>query len=204
MLRMPAVKVIVAALALISTRPSSGFVNPSVTPRTCPNTALSMSFFGGGEDDELLRESRSARSAGAGDRLVELKRPLGLVLEQDEEGNVYVATVAPRGNAARTGLVKEGDFVTMCSATFGGQMWSTRGVGLTRVLAAIRVRAGPTVSLVFETAGESKKKVVNTAKIAQANEEARFRAQKKKDKLLKELDADDQKLKKTNKFFGLF
>mmetsp|Transcript_40391 Transcript_40391/g.41037 ORF Transcript_40391/g.41037 Transcript_40391/m.41037 type:complete len:108 (-) Transcript_40391:387-710(-) len=100
--------------------------------------------------------------------------------------------------------VKEGDFVTMCSATFGGQMWSTRGVGLTRVLAAIRVRAGPTVSLVFETAGESKKKVVNTAKIAQANEEARFRAQKKKDKLLKELDADDQKLKKNNKFFGLF
>lgn len=45
-----------------------------------------------GRDDEeaLIRSSRSQRSAGAGDRVVELKRPLGLVLDQDEKGNVYV------------------------------------------------------------------------------------------------------------------
>eukprot|EP01083_Nonionella_stella_P182791 658674_1 len=90
-------------------------------------------------DDDLTRFSRQQRQAGTDDRIVELRRPLGLVLEEDENGNVFVETVAPRGNAARTGMVKEGDIVTMCSATFGDQMWTCRGAGLTRVLAAFRV-----------------------------------------------------------------
>jgi len=53
-----------------------------------------------------------------------------------------VEQLAPNGNAARTGAVKEGDVVVMCSATFGDQLWSTRGCGLTRVLNAIKVRQG--------------------------------------------------------------
>ncbi len=56
-------------------------------------------------DDELNRFARSQRSAGVNDRVVELKRPLGLVLNEDDNGNVFVDTVAPKGNAARTGLV---------------------------------------------------------------------------------------------------
>jgi hypothetical protein len=99
--------------------------------------------------------------------------------------------------------VKEGDVLTMCSATFGDQMWSTRGVGLTRVLAAIRVRAGPTVKLVFENPKEGKKKREITQKQAKQMEEARQRAQAKKDALLKELESDEKKLKK-GKFLGLF
>lgn len=99
--------------------------------------------------------------------------------------------------------VKEGDILTMCSATFGDQMWSTRGVGLTRVLAAIRVRAGPTVKLVFENPKESKRKAQVTKKQAQQMEEARQRAQDKKDALLKQLEKDEEKLK-SKKFFGLF
>lgn len=91
----------------------------------------------------------------------------------------------------------------MCSATFGDQMWSTRGVGLTRVLAAIRVRAGPTVKLVFENPKESKRKAKFTKQQAQQQEEARERAQAKKDALLKELEKDEKKLKK-GKFLGLF
>ena len=154
-------------------------------------------------DKDLLRWARASRSAGADDRVVELKRPLGLILEEDDDGNVYVETVAPRGNAARTGMVKEGDIVTMCSATFGDQMWSTRGVGLTRVLAAIRVRAGPTVKLVFESPNETAKKVKVTSKALKAAEEARERAQSKKDELLAELERDEQRLKK-GKFLGLF
>ena len=150
-----------------------------------------------------MRFSRASRSAGINDRVVELKRPLGLVLNEDDNGNVYVETVAARGNAARTGLVKEGDVVTMCSATFGDQMWSTRGVGLTRVLAAIRVRAGPTVKLVFESSKETANKARNTSRAAKAAEEARIRAQEKKDQLLKELEADEKRLKK-GKFLGLF
>lgn len=154
-------------------------------------------------NDDLLRWARSARSASADDRVVELKRPLGIVLNEDDSGNVYVETVASRGNAARTGLVKEGDIVTMCSATFGDQLWSTRGVGLTRVLSAIRVRAGPTVKLVLESTNENVKKAEMTSKAAKAAEDARLRAQEKRDQLMDELNRDEKRLKK-GKFLGLF
>ena len=92
--------------------------------------------------------------------------------------------------------VKEGDLVTMCSATFGDEMWSTRGVGLTRVLAAIRVRAGATVKLVFESQDQYKKKAAMTTKQKEAMEQARLAAQAKKDRLLDELEKDEVKLKK--------
>jgi hypothetical protein len=87
--------------------------------------------------------------------------------------------------------VSEGDLVTMVSSTFGDDMWSTRGVGLTRVLAAIRVRSGP-VKLVFESPGSSKKKQVATAQKLRAKEEAAEAAQRKKDALLGELEKDEQ------------
>merc|ERR1719162_1884614 len=148
------------------------------------------------DDDDLTRFSRQQRRAGTDDRIVELRRPLGLVLEEDEKGNVFVETVAPRGNAARTGMVKEGDIVTMCSATFGDQMWTCRGAGLTRVLAAIRLRAGPTVNLVFENTDDTQRVRTNTNKAAAAAEAARERAQEKKDSLLKQLESDEKKLKK--------
>lgn len=57
------------------------------------------------ENDDLLRWARQSRSASSDDNCVELLRPLGLVLQEDENRNVYVETVAPRGNAARTGMV---------------------------------------------------------------------------------------------------
>lgn len=176
-------------------------INNNAVVSTSSSAATSTSLYMG--DDELTRFSRAQRQAGADDRVVELKRPLGLVLEEDAEGNVYVETVAPRGNAARTGLVKEGDIVTMCSATFGDQMWTCRGAGLARVLAAIRIRAGPTVKLVFESTTETKNKRGNVTKAAKAAEEARLRAQEKKDQLLKQLEADEKRLKK-GKFLGLF
>jgi DNA-binding MarR family transcriptional regulator len=91
----------------------------------------------------------------------------------------------------------------MCSATFGTQMWSTRGVGLSRVLAAIRVRSGNTVKLVLESPDQYKKKASVTAKQRQATEDARMAAQGKKDELLEELEKDEERLK-SKKFFGLF
>lgn len=188
---------LVAVIAAAAAPPSTGFA-PSPATASRPLTALSMA-----EDDDFRRWARQSRSAGSGDNLVELRRPLGLVLDEDDDGNVFVQTVAPKGNAARSGMVQEGDIVTMCSATFGDQMWSTRGVGLTRVLAAIRVRAGPTVSLVFESQTQRKVKGVEVAKQAQAARDARERAQAKRDELLKELEADEKRLKK-GKFLGLF
>lgn len=91
----------------------------------------------------------------------------------------------------------------MCSATFGNDMWSTRGVGLTRVLAAIRVRSGNTVKLVLESPDQYKQKVSVTSKQRQAMADARKAAQAKKDELLQELEKDEERLK-TKKFFGLF
>lgn len=154
-------------------------------------------------EEDVARWQKAARQAGPNDRVVELRRPLGIVLDEDDDGNVYVETVAARGNAARTGLVKEGDIVTMCSATFGSQLWSCRGAGLTRILAAIRVRAGPTVTLVLENTNEKTSKVKNTAKAMKAADDARIKAQEKKDQLLSQLEQDEKKLK-TKKFLGLF
>ena len=72
----------------------------STSSSTTSSTALSMA-----NDNDLLRWARSARTAGVDDRVVELRRPLGVVLNEDASGNVYVETVAARGNAARTGEV---------------------------------------------------------------------------------------------------
>ena len=57
------------------------------------------------KDSDFMRFAKQSRSASVGDTVVELNRPLGLVLNEDENGNVYVETVAPKGNAARTGKV---------------------------------------------------------------------------------------------------
>lgn len=63
---------------------------------------------GGKTDADFLRWARASRSAGANDNVVELLRPLGLVLNEDKRtGNVFVETVAPNGNAARTGKVRD-------------------------------------------------------------------------------------------------
>lgn len=185
-----------------STSPNFELMSSKTAPVAAVTSSSSSALLMASEED-LMRFARQSRSAGIDDRVVELKRPLGLVLNEDEKGNVIVETVAPRGNAARSGIVKEGDVVTMCSATFGDQMWSTRGVGLSRVLAAIRVRAGPTVKLVFESTNETKKKTNRSTKAAKAAEDARVRAQEQKDQLLKQLESDEKKLKK-GKFLGLF
>ncbi len=91
----------------------------------------------------------------------------------------------------------------MCSSTFGDDMWSTRGAGLSRVLSAIRLRAGPTVKLALENSKEGNVKAQRTARTVEAEEAARLKAQAKKDSLLEELQKDEQRLKK-GKFLGLF
>jgi hypothetical protein len=58
-----------------------------------------------GGDQDFMWWARASRSAQSEDNVVELLRPLGLVLNEDEQGNVYVETVAPKGNAARAGKV---------------------------------------------------------------------------------------------------
>jgi len=118
--------VAVALLLGATTSSAFSFQHAATTPSssTTRSSSSSTALYSQNpyNSNEFLRWAKSSRSAQAGDNVVELNRPLGIVLNQDQYGNVFVETVAPRGNAARTGKVKEGDIVTMCSATFGDQM----------------------------------------------------------------------------------
>lgn len=63
-----------------------------------PNSAVVMMA---GQGEDLKNRFRAARKPGPNDRVVELNKPLGIVLEEDEKGNVYVKDLTPGGNAAR-------------------------------------------------------------------------------------------------------
>jgi hypothetical protein len=52
-------------------------------------------------EDPLKDVFRSARKPGPADRVVELTKPLGIVLEEDEKGNIYVKDLQAGGAAAR-------------------------------------------------------------------------------------------------------
>jgi hypothetical protein len=102
------------------------------------------------KNDAEARSNREIRRPGANDRIIELRKPLGLELDEDSEGNVFVKSVDANGRAAKSGMVFVGDYVKMVSATFGNDMWSCRGAGLTRVLSCINVRNTQPVKLVLE------------------------------------------------------
>jgi len=82
-------------------------------------------------------------------------------------------------------------------------MWSTRGVGLNRVMTAINLRAGATVKLVVESPKQMRNKRKQTSTQIQKQQEAAAVAQAKKDALLAELEKDEKKLN-PKKFFGIF
>ena len=67
------------------------------------STALNMAD--ASDDDNFMKWARAARYATDEDEVIELPRPLGIVLNQDPSGNVFVEKIAPKGNAARTGKV---------------------------------------------------------------------------------------------------
>eukprot|EP00871_Galdieria_phlegrea_P000989 jgi/Galph1/1891/GphlegSOOS_G566.1 len=99
---------------------------------------------------------RSRRKVQPGERAFYVRKPLGLVLEEAEDGMVFVADIDPNGNAARAsrGNIRKGDILVAISATFGDEVWSTRGVGLARVMKGIQVRFGDEITLIFESPQE--------------------------------------------------
>jgi C-terminal processing protease CtpA/Prc len=104
------------------------------------------------KNDAFARANREIRRAGANDRIVELKKPMGMQLDEDKDGNVFVASIEKGGRAERSGVVFVGDYVRMVSATFGEDMWTCRNVGLTRVVSCINMRNTKPVRLVLEAA----------------------------------------------------
>ena len=97
-------------VAVAAFSPSLSTKSLSTTTTTAPTTALHMA----NDDDNFMKWARAARYATDEDVVVKLPRPLGLVLNQDPAGNVYVEKIAPKGNAARTGLVSA---ICTCVAT---------------------------------------------------------------------------------------
>ncbi|KAJ8600890.1 hypothetical protein CTAYLR_006982 [Chrysophaeum taylorii] len=157
----------------------------------------------GGSSGRLTDFEREARDAGATDRKVTIRKPLGLVLEANDKGDVYVKEVVKGGNADAIGGVKKGDIISMCSATFGTAMWSTRGAGLDRVMRAIEVRAGSSVSLVVQSKSEQQNILSGLFKNQEKVREARVAdAAKKRADLEAEIVAERKEAAKG--WFGLF
>eukprot|EP00184_Porphyridium_aerugineum_P004427 CAMPEP_0184706502 /NCGR_PEP_ID=MMETSP0313-20130426/36792_1 /TAXON_ID=2792 /ORGANISM="Porphyridium aerugineum, Strain SAG 1380-2" /LENGTH=204 /DNA_ID=CAMNT_0027168055 /DNA_START=1397 /DNA_END=2011 /DNA_ORIENTATION=+ len=112
-------------------------------------------------------DERAKRQIGPNDRAVVLRKPLGLVLEEAQDGMVFVANMEQGGNAMQSGQINVGDILVAVSATFGDEVWSVRGVGLDRVMKSIRVRSGDFVTLVLESSqqvAQRKMQSIETAK----------------------------------------
>lgn len=156
-------------------------------------------------NDAFTRNNRAARSAGATDRVVEIRQPLGLELDEDAQGNVYVKRVTKGGRADKTGKVFEGDIVAMVSATFGDDMWSARGVGLDRVVKSIQVRNTKPVKLALEARSEQEEKRRQAIAFRELTEAEKAAKQKRDDELLAAMQEDDKDLRKKRKgFLGLW
>ena len=90
----------------------------------------------------------------------------------------------------------------MVSATFGNEMWSSQGAGLTRITKAIQVRVGNSVRLVLQNEKEAMKKKKETQLSAEAKKERFLAEAAKRDQLLAEVEND--KKKAIGQGFGLF
>ena len=101
-----------AAVILALLVSSASAFAPAATSPRAPAAALhswqpNRDFNAFGAADSLSREERSQRFAGAGDREVTLQKPLGVVLEQDAQKNVYVAEIDQGSSADLSGQARE-------------------------------------------------------------------------------------------------
>lgn len=159
------------------------------------------------ENDAFRKANREMRKAGADERVVELRMPLGLVLDEDGDGNVFVKEIDKGGRAEKTGKIFVGDRVAMVSATFGDDLWSCRGVGLGRVMTTIKSRNTKPVTIVLEAATEAEEKKRRAIAFKELSDaEKAVKKQKDDDLLADMLQEDRELLKKGLKkgFFGLF
>lgn len=96
---------------------------------------------------------------------------MGMDLDEDKFGNVFVKSIEKGGFADRSGKVFVGDIIAMASATFGDDMWSCRGAGLTRVVSVIKMRNNKPCKLVLEAANEQEEKKRRIIAFAEKTEE---------------------------------
>ena len=173
--------------------------------RSSPSKSYPRELFMAVNNDANAKANRAARSVDGNTRTAEILLPLGMELDEDKEGNVFVKSMEPNGRAARTGKVFVGDRITMVSATFGEDMWSTRGVGLTRVLSAMKVRNSKPVKFALEATTEAEEKKRRAIAFAELSETEKAKKKVKDDELLSSmLQEDKELLKKRKGFLGLW
>lgn len=161
------------------------------------------------DESKQRRTALSYRSAQPGDRKVSFRKPnsatgglmLGLQFrEAPFTKAVYIDKILPNTEAARLereGKIRKGDEIVMVSATFGGEMWSARGVGKMRLEKSIAVRQGMTVDFVVESPDDNSKKRMNELANAKKKEDAR---NSRLQKMLQDEVNQDKAQKKKNIF----
>ena len=157
------------------------------------------------EESKARRDALSFRDARAGDRKVTFRKPnsateglaLGLKFREGFGKAVYIDKILPNTEAARLKRdkkIREGDEVTMVSATFGDEMWSARGVGKYRLEKSIAVRQGMTISFVVENRDDNSEKRLRQLAEQQKKENAKI------DRLQKMMTKEVEEQKKQGPF----
>lgn len=77
--------------------------------------------------------------AGCSRFKVELRKPLGIVLEEDKSGNIFVAELLKDGNADKSGLLDVGDQLIATSAVVYGNNEDYQGVRVRKGMEIVRL-----------------------------------------------------------------
>ena len=170
-----------------------------------------INLFGNTDDSARQRQDLSLRSAPPGSRVVAFRKEnaatqglqLGLKFRESFGKAVYIDAILPGSQAARLekqGKLRKGDEVVMVSATFGDEMWSSRGIGKQRLEKSIAVRQGQTIKFVLEASDDNSK--AKKKALAEKLKKEQAMTSRLQAELAKEVDAAKSKPK--GKLFGLF
>lgn len=143
------------------------------------------------EQDPDEAGTRAARQPEDSSRVVEVNMPLGIEFEEREGGDIYIKSVDKSSDAYAQG-VRSGAQLVMISATFGDEMWSTRGVGLKQFITVVNSRFGGTTKLALEKEDQN---VIQAFMEAFAPAPAPQMDEKKQNDLEKIFDEEEEKLK---------
>merc|ERR1719478_884084 len=160
-----------------------------------------INLFGNNEESQRRRGDLSKRYASAGDRKIRFRKPnqattglsLGLKFRESFSKAVIIDKILPgteADNLKKQGKIKEGDEITMVSATFGDEMWSARGIGKMRLEKSIAVRQGMFIEFVFENSNDKANKKLSDSAKKEQDKMNRLQQQ-----LAAEVDAENKKKK---------
>jgi len=109
----------------------------------------------GAEGDKAKEEEDSGPPPGCARYSIEVRKPLGLVLEEDKSGDIFVMEVVAGGNSDKTGLVTVGDQLLATSAVVYNSTTDYGGVSVPKgeqtIRFAVRGEKFDTVMLAITT-----------------------------------------------------